>query len=300
MGSEVKERSSQDFLDIWKRSEPPQDTSKNVQSPISKTKIGERLNGERSLLWTNLSQMSPADQAVMMGKLTNSWPYANERRALNWPMHAGLLTNCVTSAFIATKINSDMILYNSKVPFLEAVQKCPKAPFIFGVYTSGVTYFVLKQVTVMKTVYRESNPCASCLLSQSMAISLFTGIVMPMVATPYLCYYVLMQRKNEKFPPIKNMLDFLMLSIEGSKAARPLLLRLIPLQFIVTAVSTYAMLWGRERVFNTMDADPDLAKELLVTVQSKPSFKERFTNFLRSIPFLSDAMPAEAPEQERV
>uniref|UniRef100_A0A1I7WSI8 Mitochondrial pyruvate carrier n=1 Tax=Heterorhabditis bacteriophora TaxID=37862 RepID=A0A1I7WSI8_HETBA len=90
--------------------------------------------------------MSPSDQAVMMNKLTSFWPYEYERRALNWPMHIGLITNCITSSMIATKINSDMVMFNPKMSFLESVKKCPKSPLIFGIYSSGLTYYVTQQV----------------------------------------------------------------------------------------------------------------------------------------------------------
>ncbi|KIH51493.1 hypothetical protein ANCDUO_18421 [Ancylostoma duodenale] len=148
--------------------------------------------------------MSPSDQAVMMTNLISMWPYPLEQKALNWPLHAGLLANCVTSTFIATKISSDMVMFNPKMSFIESIRQCPKSPFVFGVYSSGIAYYVLRQ---------------------------------------------LLQRQNQKFPPVKNYLDFLALSWEGSRAVWPSLIKLIPFQFAVAAFSTYALLWGRDRYF---------------------------------------------------
>ena len=44
--------------------------------------------------------MSSADQAHLMSRLSSTWPFREERRALTWPVHAGLLANCVTSSLI--------------------------------------------------------------------------------------------------------------------------------------------------------------------------------------------------------
>lgn len=41
-----------------------------------------------------------------------------------------------------------MVLMSPKMSFLEAIKKAPKSPFVFGVYTSGITYYVLQQVHI--------------------------------------------------------------------------------------------------------------------------------------------------------
>ncbi|EYC16429.1 hypothetical protein Y032_0033g2654 [Ancylostoma ceylanicum] len=297
-GSSSREPSAH-VIDLWKRATlPPEAKPENV--PITRTPISQRHAGERSWLWTNLSQMSPSDQAVMMTNLISMWPYPLEQKALNWPMHAGLLANCVSSTFIATKISSDMVVFNPKMSFLEAIRQCPKSPFVFGVYSSGIAYYVLRQIFVMPDIFNEKKPCGSCMLTRSTLIAFSSGLLLPMMATPYLCYYILLQRQNQKFPPVGNYLDFLALNWEGSRAVWPSLMKLIPFQFAVAALSTYSLLWGRDRMFNTLDADPDFARELLVSVQLKPSLKTRVMDFLRSIPYCSDIIGKPAPETERV
>ncbi|KAK6745579.1 hypothetical protein RB195_011980 [Necator americanus] len=286
-------------VELWRRASLPVE-AKPENVPITRTQISQRLSGERSWLWTNLSQMSPSDQAIMMTSLTSMWPYPWERRGLNWPLQAGVFANCITSTLIATKISSDMVNFNPKMSFFEAIKQCPKSPFIFGVYSSGIAYYVLRQVFLVPDVFNEKKPCSSCMLSRSVLISLSSGIFLPMLASPYLCYYILLQRQDRKFPPVKNYLDFLALSWEGSRIARPLLLKLIPFQAVVAALSTYFLLWGRDRMFGTLDADPDFARELLVSIQLKPSFKTRFMDFLRSVPYCSDIVGKPAPETERV
>ncbi|CAJ0596812.1 unnamed protein product [Cylicocyclus nassatus] len=236
---------SPQVVELWKRVTLPHEARPD-HVPITQTPISQRLSGERSWLWTNLSQMSPADQAIMMSNLTSMWPYKWERRALNWPMHIGLLANCVTSTLIATKISSDMVMFNPKMSFLEAIRQCPKSPFVFGVYSSGIAYYVMRQVYIMPHIFNENKPCSSCMLSRSVLISLVSGIILPMIATPYLCHYILLQKEKQKFPPVKTYLDFLALSTEGSRVARPLMAKLIPFQAALAAASTYALLWGRK------------------------------------------------------
>ncbi|KAK6060553.1 hypothetical protein COOONC_01789, partial [Cooperia oncophora] len=111
----------------------------------------------------------------------------------------------------------------------------------------------------------------------------------------------LLQRQEiRKLPSVTNYLDFLALSWEGSKAARSLLIKLIPFQALVAAVSTYSVLWGRDRIFGTLDADPDFAKELLLNVQLKPSLKQRMLDYLHGIPFFDEITGKPTPESDRV
>ncbi|KHJ77116.1 hypothetical protein OESDEN_23264 [Oesophagostomum dentatum] len=138
------------------------------------------------------------------------------------------------------------------------------------------------------------------MLARSSLIALASGIVLPMLATPYLCYYIMLQRQDQKFPPVRTYLDFLALSWEGSRVARPLQFKLIPFQVAVAAISTYFLLWGRDRMFDTLDADPDFARDLLVSVQLKPTLKTRVLDFLRSVPYASDFIGKPPPETERV
>ncbi|VDM64631.1 unnamed protein product [Angiostrongylus costaricensis] len=232
-------------------------------------RISQRLSGERSWLWTNLSQMAPSDQAIMMANIASMWPYSSERRALNWPMHIGLITNCFTSTIIATKINSDMVAFNPKMAFLESIRTCPKSPFVFGVYSSGVVFYALRQILVTPHVFNENRPCSSCMLSGSVLISLASGIALPFFTTPYLCYYILLQRDSNRYPVVKNYIDFLTLSWTGM-------------------------------IFNTLDSDPDFARELLISIQLKPTFKQRIMDFLRTVPYFSDVIGKPGPETERL
>ncbi|KAK6021721.1 hypothetical protein OSTOST_12601 [Ostertagia ostertagi] len=141
--SSSKEPSAQ-VVELWKRSKVPVE-AKPEDLPITRTTVAQRLSGERSWLWTNISQMSPLDQAQIISNVASNWPYASERRALNWPIHAGIIANCVSSTMIATKISADMVLFNPKMSLLDAIRQCPRSPFVFGVYTSGLTYYMLRQ-----------------------------------------------------------------------------------------------------------------------------------------------------------
>ncbi|VDL86272.1 unnamed protein product [Nippostrongylus brasiliensis] len=260
--------------------------------------------------------MSPSDQAIMLTNITGDWPYSKERRALNWPLHAGIVANCLSSTLIATKISSDMVLFNPKMSLLDSIRQCPKSPFVFGVYTSGIGYYMLRQILVVPEVLTERKPCSSCVLTRNVAIALGTGIALPMVSTPYLCYYITLNRESTKYPPVSNYLDFLALSWEGTpcgRAARSLLLKLIPFQAAVAAISTYCFLWGRDRifkskigniyrcrVFDTLDADPDFAREVLVKAQMKVSLKQRMLDFLHGVPLFNGIVGKPTPESDRV
>uniref|UniRef100_A0A158P7N7 7TM_GPCR_Srx domain-containing protein n=1 Tax=Angiostrongylus cantonensis TaxID=6313 RepID=A0A158P7N7_ANGCA len=194
--------------------------------------------------------MAPSDRTIMLTNIASMWPYNSERRALNWPIHIGLITNCFTSTIIATKINSDMVAFNPKMGFFESIRTCPKSPFVFGVYSSAVLFYGLRQILITPYVFNENRPCSSCMLSRSILISLASGIALPFFTTPYLCHYIV---KLKCF-----------------------------------------------RIFNTLDSDPDFARELLISIQLKPTFKQRIMDFLRTVPYFSDVVGKPGPETERL
>lgn len=73
---------------------------------------------------------------------------------------------------------------------LESIRSCPKSPVFLGAYTSGITALVLNQYLIFKPVLeREEAPCSSCVLTKSVMVSVLSGVLFPVVATPYLCYH---------------------------------------------------------------------------------------------------------------
>ncbi|KAK6060552.1 hypothetical protein COOONC_01788, partial [Cooperia oncophora] len=122
----------------------------------------------------------------MVSNVASNWPYAGERRALNWPIHGGILANCITS----TMIVPNAFMFNPKMSLLESIRTCPRSPFAFGVYTSGISFYMMRQhAAVVPDVFSEHKPCSSCVLSKNVAIALSTGLVLPLLTTPYLCHY---------------------------------------------------------------------------------------------------------------
>ncbi|VDK43610.1 unnamed protein product [Anisakis simplex] len=274
-----------DPVDLWKRASiETRDALSSPKPALSRGKISEHFSGERSVVWTSLSQMAPADQAKFMNKLVSYWPYTMERRSLIWPLHVGIVTNSITSSIIATRISSEMFLLKADTPFLDGVRQCPKSPLFFGVYTSGVILYIFHQMFIFNEIYKENRPCSSCILSQSIFNSLLSGIAVPMFTLPYLSYYVLLNRKTEKYPRIRSYIDFLALSWEGSRAVWRILPHLMAFQVLVAAVGSYCTLWGRNKIFDSMDADPDLVRETMIRAQDKLPLKERFERFIMRIP----------------
>lgn len=56
--------------------------------------------------------------------------------------------------------------------------------------SSNYLPFNLFQMLVVPEVFTEKRPCSSCVLTRNVAIALGTGIALPLLSTPYLCYYV--------------------------------------------------------------------------------------------------------------
>ncbi|CAB3408571.1 unnamed protein product [Caenorhabditis bovis] len=290
------DRPDEKFLALWRNSD---EISKQLTAQTGKRDLS--IGEARSNIWSNFSALSASDQTQMMSRLSTNWPFAMERRALTWPVHAGLIANCFTSSMIATRINSDVFLFDPKTKFLESVQKCPKSPFVFGIYSAGVTYYMLYQMFITPKVYNEMSPCPTCVVINSIVIGLVTGILIPMLATPYLTNYVLLQREgaSSKQPAVKNLLEFLTLGWEGSRGARPIIAQCAAIQMVVSFASMYALLWGRERMFNTLEYDAELAKKLISETHESTSVKQKILDYLRKIPMISGIID-DAPEKERV
>ncbi|CAJ0941957.1 unnamed protein product, partial [Mesorhabditis belari] len=289
-----------DLFELWKRSEGPS-TAPLGTPVIHQSAIGERFSSSRSTLWTNFSQLSPSDQGRFFSKLTSVWPFPWERRAVSWPIHASIIANSLTSSLIATRICADMILYEPKAKFFDVIRRTPKSPLVFGVYSSGVAFYMLHMSFITPKIFTEDDPCSSCTLSKGVLISLATGIALPLLSTPYIAYYVLLQREPKmKYPLITKSQEMLAIAFTGNKAARSLLPVLVPFQVAVAAISAYVLLWGRNRIFSTMDADPDLAKEVMTAAQVMEGPKEKIMKWLHNAPLLSGFVAEPAPENEKL
>ncbi|MFH4977320.1 hypothetical protein AB6A40_004029 [Gnathostoma spinigerum] len=277
-----------DPVELWKRAslEKVGSADDQQETAISRSSIVERLSGKRSVVWTSLSQMAPIEQADFMRKLVGYWPYKVERRAVNWPIHLGILTNCITSSRIATAVNADMFLFKADTPFLEAVRQCPKSPLVFGIYTSGILYYVFQQEFVYNILYREDRPKNSSVLSRYILSSLVSGIVLPVLSTPYISYYVMLNQRTERYPQANGLIEFLCLCWESSKSVIRILPRLMALQLGASVIGTYCVLWGRNRIFDSMDADPDLVRDTMILAQSSTSLKYKLEQLFKRVPFI--------------
>uniref|UniRef100_A0A8R1DXS6 Uncharacterized protein n=1 Tax=Caenorhabditis japonica TaxID=281687 RepID=A0A8R1DXS6_CAEJA len=154
-------------------------------------------------------------------------------------------------------------------------------------------------------VYNELTPCPPCLIINTIAIGLTTGVALPMLATPYLAHYVLINQEaagsaaKNRLPVVNNVLEFSALGWEGSKPARPVIAMCAAIQMLVSFGAMYAVLWGRERMFSTLELDAELARRLVAEAQTSSSLKQKILDFLRKIPLINGVVP-ESPENERV
>lgn len=71
-----------------------------------------------------------------------------------------------------------------------------------------------------------------------------------------------------------------------SKPCWQILPKLAVIQIIIAAGATYSLLWGRERIFTTVEMDPEMFKSALTTAQSESSFKVKLSKWLYRFPFL--------------
>uniref|UniRef100_A0A914YGK2 Uncharacterized protein n=1 Tax=Panagrolaimus superbus TaxID=310955 RepID=A0A914YGK2_9BILA len=286
-----------DPVSIWVRSQILDSKEPNLPNDlISKTDVATRYAGQRSALWTSISEMAGPNRQKFISRMVKNWPYAKERYALIFPMHAGLVSSCLCANLIAARINSDIFLYNPKISFLQSIRRCPKSPWVFAIYTTGITYFAFYNLFFEKTILGEDEPCTSCTLSRLSTLLIGAGVLFPAVTTPALSHYMHV-RHNPGVPVTKNLLEFVTMLFVTSKSTWSLLPKLAVCQLIVASVSTYSLLWGRSRIFNTVAIDPDILTETVISAEKEKTVKEKLNSIFSKVSFLRSFLddPTEAP-----
>uniref|UniRef100_A0A7E4WBN1 Transmembrane protein n=1 Tax=Panagrellus redivivus TaxID=6233 RepID=A0A7E4WBN1_PANRE len=287
-----------DPVAIWLHSQVVNENNHSdstLQKFVKKTSIGERYDGTRSAAWTMLSELGTTNRNLFLNKLIRNWPYANERRAMIYPLHVGVLSTVFSASVVACKISSDMFFFNPKMSYFEAVRKCPKTPLVFAVYTSGITFFAFYSVLIMKPFMAEDDPCPSCALSRFCAVMVASGCIFPAATTPALAHYINVHR-NPKYPAATNFLESLTLFVTASRPSWSILPKLAILQIAVASACTYSMLWARERIFSTIDAEPESLHDAILKAQAEPSTMDKINKIIGKIPIIGRLVPQDNTE----
>ncbi|VDN51959.1 unnamed protein product [Dracunculus medinensis] len=239
-----------------------------------------------NVLWSHISQMNRSNQIMFMNSLISDWPYFMEKQAFIWPTRLGFLTSSASSGLIASKICADLFLFNKNAPLLEIMRNCPKVPIIFGMYTSAFVHYAIQQTHVLNPIFREEEPCSSCIITRNVVNGLFSGIIVPLFSLPYLCYYMVLQaEKSNKYPAVRNLVELFCLSWEGSKASWKVLPYLITLHITIAIAGSCSLLWSRKRIFDSIDADPELTSDLIRNVELKISFRGKIETMINKFSF---------------
>ncbi|KAH7730914.1 Protein F55A12.2 c [Aphelenchoides avenae] len=263
----------------------------------AKNGLAERYGGTRSQIWMSLTQLTPKDQQDFLHKLVGNWPYAWERRAFHWPMHVLMIESAAVSVFAAGKINADVCQLNKRLSFREVFRSTPRSSLFFAGYAGLLSCFGLSQMLVQNRLIAEEKPCDSCILTRNIIIALSSGIIVPCVSLPYLAHYNL-TKDNPRMPQVTNMVHLFTLSFEGSRSMWPHFKWLIPLQIAVATVATYFTLWGRSRIFDTMDADPDFVREAVRKANESESWKAIAEGVLSNVPLIGQSIQRIPDEPE--
>uniref|UniRef100_A0A0N5C5X3 DUF1691 domain-containing protein n=1 Tax=Strongyloides papillosus TaxID=174720 RepID=A0A0N5C5X3_STREA len=258
-----------------------------------KALVGDDLGSGRSKLWTKLSMLSPAEQSGYMSNLIQYWPVAIERRAFHWPHFSLAFSSAVTTTLIATKISGDFFLFSNKASLIEVMNRAPKIPLYAGIYVSGVTTYLLNHVLVYKDLYQDNEVCPSCILTKCIGNEVLAGVVVPMVSVPLMGHYVMLNKKDMKVPEVKNFVDLIGLSLEGIKSCRRIIPLVVGIQILSGIVGTYSILWGRNKIFSTIEMDEEYVDIAAKEADKVKPLKERFLDFLQKIPLVSSIMEFE-------
>jgi len=284
-----------DPVAVWKRASPPSASAPSTPSaenvPIAiktLTSHQQRLGPHTAPLWTAISQLPVKERPGLMHKIIAEWPYRKEY----WPMMLATLVgpgvSLITAAKIAAPITADLFLLDSKVSFFETVKRCPKGPLVISGYTAGIMFYVFNRLFVVNPALQDSLPCPSCLIATNIAVGIGTGVVLPLIATPYLAYSTLLRSEGKKsrYPVPEKLRHMLLLMFETSKVVRNRLPMLMTIQLIMTITTAACMLWARNRMFATMDADPELVTELMLNAQTRTSWSGKLQRIIDRSPMM--------------
>uniref|UniRef100_A0A0K0F3E4 Sideroflexin-4 n=1 Tax=Strongyloides venezuelensis TaxID=75913 RepID=A0A0K0F3E4_STRVS len=278
--------------------DPPKYWEESVKASEKKdsnirTLIGDDLGSGRPKLWAKLSMLSPGEQSVYMSKLIQYWPVAMERRAFHWPHLSLALSSAVTTTLIATKINGDFFLFSNKASLMEVMNRAPKTPLYTGIYVSGLTTYLLNHVLVYKDLYQDIEVCPSCTLSKCIGSEVLAGVVIPMISVPLLAHYVMLNKKDVKVPQVKSIVDLIGLSLEGIKSCRRIIPLVVGIQIFSGIIGTFSILWGRNKIFSTIEMDEEYVNIAAKEADKVKPFKERLSDLLQKIPLVSSIMDLE-------
>lgn len=62
--------------------------------------VAARYHGQRSAVWTSLSEMTGPNRQSFITKMVKNWPFAKEKYAMLLPLHVGALSTCTCTAII--------------------------------------------------------------------------------------------------------------------------------------------------------------------------------------------------------
>uniref|UniRef100_A0A0N4ZP87 Uncharacterized protein n=1 Tax=Parastrongyloides trichosuri TaxID=131310 RepID=A0A0N4ZP87_PARTI len=269
-----------DPTSYWKDSLEITESNKNET-------IREKFKSSRSNVWSTISMLPPSQQANYISKLINYWPVATERNAFNMPHFGTVGVSALTASIVATKINSDFFLFSNKVGYFESIRRAPKSPYVMSIYVSGITNYFLNQTYIYKPLLQEGEINNTTIISRCILNGIISGVLMPMVTVPLLAHYVMLQRTDIKAPQIKNFIDLAALSMEGIKVCKRIIPLFITGHIITGTLAAYSILYGRDKIFNTMDIDEDFIKEAINSANNHVSLKEKVINLLQKLPFNS-------------
>uniref|UniRef100_A0A0K0EF68 Transmembrane protein 126A n=1 Tax=Strongyloides stercoralis TaxID=6248 RepID=A0A0K0EF68_STRER len=259
---------------------------------ITKSFIEQNFDGTKSNLWVKLSMLPSKEQSNVLTRMINCWPVDKERIAFNWPKMGMLVTSASTATYVATKINSNFLLQTNKLSFLEALSRCSLIPVCMAAYSTAITAYIFHHTFIYNEVIQQKEQCPSCILAKCIGIGLFSGVFMPISSVPFLSYYILLNQ-NKKFPQTKNFIEMALLSIEGFKASRSILPYVMGIQVISCSIGAYALMWGRERIFNTLDSDDEFVESIVEKTKNVELIEDKVKNFFKKLPLVKDVLEAE-------
>ncbi|CAD5225229.1 unnamed protein product [Bursaphelenchus okinawaensis] len=217
---------------------------------------------QKTRLWKSLREMSSTDQVDYMQKVIKNWPYRSERWAMEMAQHPVIFGSALSSFYITNRVAANIFLNKPKAGILETMRTTSKAPLFVMFYASAFMSYGFWEVLVRSKFMDTQKPCASCLLSTGVTISVCTGTLFPLIGSPILCYGILLRQLGDdsKYAS-RNLFEAFALCNEFTKYVKPKMPFLIALQAGLAATAIYAHDWANQKIFNTFDVDPEIVTE---------------------------------------
>ncbi|KAI3416055.1 hypothetical protein GPALN_005607 [Globodera pallida] len=232
----------------------------------------------RRNVWSSLNEMNAEQRKLFFGRVLHIWPYPWERRAIKWTQSALVFSNVSCAGYIATKVSADVFMADPKIGWLRALRSMPTLIPTFMVSVSAMlaSTIMFQFFVYSPFIEHEGLMDRKALFSRIAGIVFLTGTAVPCMFAPVAAQYHnlrMLEAAGKPAIPHNMVIDLIVTCWESTRSIWRKLPFIVAINFGTAALASTAMIWGRDRLHNTMSLDSELIRTLMD--ESEKSFQEK-------------------------